>query len=216
MNRPGNETIDNNYLDYVTNRNNNLPNIEMKMTEILKADMPHLYLDMDGVQADFFGAWADKHGVSHWKAIKDKEGEIEELANSTAEQVYDFFRNLRALPEGMKIVKWAQEHNIPYSVLSAPLRGPYAEASKQAKKDWLDEHHPGSSANAIFTSGKQKYAVKDGVPNVLVDDFGPYIEKWTNAGGIPVKHEDESEVPTAAQDTIAKLSKIYEPYISKH
>ena len=181
----------------------------------IKSKIPHLYLDMDGVQADFFGAWADKHNVSHWKSIQDKEGEIEELANSTAEQVYDFFRNLRPLPGGMEIIKWLQEHNIPYSVLSAPLRGPYAEASKQAKIDWLDEFHPGSSATAIFTSGKQKYAIKDGIVNVLVDDFGPYIEKWTNAGGIPVKHEDESEVSSAAQDTIDKLEKIYSPYISK-
>jgi hypothetical protein len=99
--------------------------------------------------------------------------------------------------------------------LSAPLRGPYAESSKQAKKDWLDEFHPGSSGNAIFTSGKQKYAVIDGVANVLVDDFGPYIEKWTDAGGIPVKHEDESEVSTAAQDTIDQLEKIYAPYLKR-
>ena len=62
----------------------------MKIEELNK--IPHLYLDMDGVQADFFGAWADKHNVSHWKAIVGKEGEIEKLANSTSEQVYKFFR----------------------------------------------------------------------------------------------------------------------------
>jgi hypothetical protein len=181
----------------------------------MKKEIPHLYLDMDGVQADFFGAWADKHGVSHWKAIDNKENEIELLANSTPEQVYSFFRNLKPLPGGMEIIKWVQEHNIPYTVLSAPLRGPYADASKQAKKDWLDEHHHGSSDNAIFTSQKQKYAVKDDVPNVLVDDFGPYIKKWTDAGGIPVKHEDESEVPTAANDTISQLEQIYSPFLNK-
>jgi 2-hydroxy-3-keto-5-methylthiopentenyl-1-phosphate phosphatase len=183
--------------------------------KIMKKEIPHLYLDMDGVQADFFGAWADKHGVSHWKAIDNKENEIELLANSTPEQVYSFFRNLKPLPGGMEIIKWVQEHNIPYTVLSAPLRGPYADASKQAKKDWLDEHHHGSSDNAIFTSQKQKYAVKDDVPNVLVDDFGPYIKKWTDAGGIPVKHEDESEVPTAANDTISQLEHIYSPFLNK-
>jgi 5'(3')-deoxyribonucleotidase len=186
----------------------------MKIDE-LKNKMPHLYLDMDGVQADFFGAWADKHNVSHWKAIQDKEGEIEELANSTLGQVYAFFRNLRPLPGGMKIITWAQKNKIPYTVLSAPLRGPYSEASKQAKKDWLDEFHPGSSSDAIFTSRKQQFAVTDGVANVLVDDFGPYIQKWTDAGGIPVKHEDESEVPSAANDTIATLEKIYGPYLTR-
>lgn len=177
--------------------------------------IPHLYLDMDGVQADFFGAWADKHNVSHWKAIVDKEGEIEELANSTPEQVYKFFRDLRLLKGGKQIIDWLKSNDIPYTVLSAPLRGPYADVSKQAKKDWLDEFHPGSSATAIFTSQKHKYAVIDGVTNILVDDFGPYCQKFSDAGGIVVKHEDESEVSTAAQDTIDQLEKIYAPYLNK-
>jgi 5'(3')-deoxyribonucleotidase len=180
-----------------------------------QATMPHLYLDMDGVQADFFGAWADKHNVSHWKAIQDKEGEIEALANSTSEQVYKFFRDLRLLKGGKQIIDWVQSNNIPYTVLSAPLRGPYADTSKQAKKDWLDEFHPGSSANAIFTSQKHKYAVIDGVANVLVDDFGPYCQKFSDAGGIVVKHEDEAEVATAATDTITQLEKIYSPFLNK-
>jgi 5'(3')-deoxyribonucleotidase len=180
-----------------------------------QATMPHLYLDMDGVQADFFGAWADKHGVSHWKAIQDKEGEIEQLANSTPEQVYSFFRNLRPLPGGMKIIEWLKTNNIPFTILSAPLRGPYADTSKQAKKDWLDEHNPGTSSDAIFTSQKHKYAVNDGVANVLVDDFGPYCQKFSDAGGIVVKHEDESEVSTAANDTISMLEKIYAPFLNR-
>lgn len=187
----------------------------MKITELTNKQIPHLYLDMDGVQADFFGAWADKHKVSHWKAIQDKEKEIEELAHSTPEQVYDFFRNLKPLKGGMKIINWLQTNKIPYTVLSAPLRGPYAEASKKAKKDWLDQYHPGSSNSAIFTSKKYQYAVSNGVANVLVDDFGPYIQKWTDAGGIPVKHEDESETPNAAEATIAILEKIYAPFLNK-
>lgn len=186
----------------------------MKINDLDKK-IPHLYLDMDGVQADFFGAWADKHNVSHWKAIQDKEGEIEELANSSPEQVYNFFRNLRLLKGGEEIINWVKAHNIPYTVLSAPLRGPYADVSKQAKRDWLDEHHPGSSDTAIFTSKKHQYAVKDGVQNVLVDDFGPYCQKFSDAGGIVVKHEDEAEVPSAARDTITQLEKIYSPYFKR-
>jgi hypothetical protein len=175
--------------------------------------MPHLYLDMDGVQADFFGAWADKHGVSHWKAIQDKEGEIEELANSTPEQVYDFFRNLKPLAGGLEIIKWLRTNKVPFTILSAPLRGPYADSSKQAKRDWLDQYNPGTSTNAIFTSKKHQYAITNGVTNVLVDDFRPYIQKWTDAGGIPVKHEDESEDQNAVANTIATLEKIYSPYL---
>jgi len=187
----------------------------MKIFEVTQTQMPHLYLDMDGVQADFFGAWADKHGVSHWKAIQDKEKEINELAHSSAEEVYNFFRELKPLKGGQKLIAWLRQNKIPFTVLSAPLRGPFADASKQAKKDWLDQYNPGTSSDAIFTSKKFMYAKNGTVANVLVDDFGPYIQKWTDAGGIPVKHEDESEVPDSADRTIAQLEKIYSPYFNK-
>ena len=51
--------------------------------------------------------------------------------------------------------------------------------------------------------------------NVLVDDFGPYIQHWTNAGGIPVKHDEEFENQNTGQDTIEKLQKIYSKYLTK-
>jgi len=190
----------------------------MKILELLESvdkKMPHLYLDMDGVQADFFGAWADRLGVDHWKAIQDREAEINKLANSSPEQVYNFFRNLKPLNGGKQIIQWLKNNKIPFTVLSAPLRGPYAAASKQAKRDWLDEFNPGTSGNAIFTAAKYKYAMKDGKPQVLVDDFGPYIQKWTDAGGIPIKHEDEYEDSNTGAKTIQKLETIYNPYLDK-
>jgi 5'(3')-deoxyribonucleotidase len=185
----------------------------MKIAELLIEDIgkdkPHLYLDMDGVQADFFGAWAKRNNVDHWKAIQNKEDEINQLANSSEKEVYDFFRDLKPLRGGLQIIAWLRKHNIPFTVLSAPLRGPYSQASIQAKKDWLDEYNPGTSGSAIFTAAKYKYAKDGDKVNVLVDDFGPYLQKWRDAGGIAVKHEDEFEVPNSAEDTIRQLEKIY-------
>lgn len=189
----------------------------MKSSEFLREDkeaMPHLYLDMDGVQADFFGAWSKRSGVDHWKAIQDKEAEINQLAHSSAKQVYDFFRDLEPLSGGMAVVNWLKKNNIPFTVLSAPLRGPYSKASIDAKKDWLNQYNPGTAGNAIFTAAKYKYAMKDGKPNVLVDDFGKYLNAWSGAGGIAVKHEDEAEDPNTAQATIKQLEKIYRPYLN--
>ena len=181
----------------------------MKINEI-KPKMPHLYLDMDGVQADFFGAWAAMHDVGNYKEIPDTEMSINELATSSPLEVYKFFRELKPLQGGNKIVQWLNQNNIPYTILSAPLRGPYAVASVEAKKDWLDEHNPGASKNAIFASNKHKYALNGGEPNVLVDDYGKYLNLWSNAGGIAVKHEDSN-----TQHTIDELEKIYAPYINR-
>jgi len=171
---------------------------------------PHLYLDMDGVQADFFKAWADAHGVSHYKEIPHPEDAINELASSSPEKVYQFFRDLKPLAGGLHIIHWLHKNNIPFTVLSAPLRGEFKDASKQGKRDWLDEHNPGTSESAIFTSKKFEYALKDGVPQVLVDDFGAYLEKWSSAGGIAVKHDNET-----TGLTIQELEKIYAPWLTK-
>lgn len=194
----------------------------MKIRELLEAEenkpkekMPHLYLDMDGVQADFFGAWSKRSGVNHWKAIADKEAEINQLAHSKAENVYNFFRDLAPLRSGMQVLRWIKQNNIPFTVLSAPLRGPYSAASIKAKKDWLDEYNPGTSNNAIFTQDKFKYAMKDGIPQVLVDDFGKYLNAWSGAGGIAVKHEDEYEDPDSGQNTIKQLERIYSKFLNK-
>ena len=185
----------------------------MKLNELMEAtnkQMPHLYLDMDGVQADFFGAWAAKHNVGNYKEIPDTETSINELASSSPEEVYKFFRELKPLEGGGKVVQWLNQHNIPYTVLSAPLRGPYAKDSVEAKKDWLDEYNPNATQNAIFTQHKHKYALNNGEPNVLVDDYGKYLNHWTNAGGIAVKHEDDN-----TDYTIKSLEKIYAPYITR-
>ena len=185
----------------------------MKLNELMEdtnKHMPHLYLDMDGVQAAFFQAWAAKHNVGNYKEIPDAETSINELATSSPLEVYKFFRELKPLAGGNKVVQWLQQHKIPYSVLSAPLRGPYASASIEAKKDWLDEHNPGATKDAIFTQHKHKYALSNGEPNVLVDDYGKYLDLWSNAGGIAVKHEDGN-----TQHTINELEKIYGPYLQR-
>ena len=191
----------------------------MRIKEILRENseskMPHLFLDMDGVQADFFGAWSKRSGVGHWKAIADKEADINQLANSSDKEVYNFFANLKPLSGGMQVISWLRKNKIPYTVLSAPLRGPFKDASVRAKKDWLDKYHPGASSNARFTDQKFKYAKEGGIANVLVDDFGKYLNAWKDAGGIPVKHEDQYEDPDTGSRTIAKLEKIYAPFLNK-
>ncbi len=71
--------------------------------------------------------------------------------------------------------------------------------------------------NSLYTyRNKLNHAKGSSLSSVkLKFTVGPYIQKWTDAGGIPVKHEDESEVSSAAQDTINRLEKIYSPFLTK-
>jgi 5'-nucleotidase len=165
---------------------------------------PHLYLDMDGVQCDFFKAWSEFEGVEGYKDIPRPEQSIKRLADSGPEAVYEFFRDLETLRGGLRVIDWLQEHDIPYTILSAPLRYE-RQASIMGKREWLDKHHVGASESAIFASDKSKYAIdSQGRPNVLIDDFGKNTVPWDEAGGIAIKHDPFDEGPT-----ITALEKIY-------
>lgn len=170
--------------------------------------MPHLYLDMDGVQADLFHRVAEIEQVDHWDDIPDQNGAITRLSLKGPLEVYQLFRDLNPLPGGQTIIKWLHQNRIPFTVLSAPLRNE-PQASIDAKRDWLDQYNPGSSDTAVFTKKKFHYAVTNGRPNVLVDDFNYYLQSWAEAGGIAVKHSDAS-----TDHTIKQLEKIYEQWIN--
>ena len=174
---------------------------------------PHLYLDMDGVQADFFTAWAQWHnkkfGMSHVERYKDigskeqREQSISELSAEGPEFIERFFATLPPLPGGKKLIAWLNQHKIPFTVLSAPLRGMH-EPSIAGKRTWLDRHNPGTSARAIFTGDKARMAMKGGQANVLVDDFKKYVNAWQQAGGIGLLYRDSD-----VDSVIAELARIY-------
>jgi hypothetical protein len=58
---------------------------------------PIVYVDMDGVLADFFGEIARDHGVPHWKDIKRGETAIVQSARKPG-----FFAKLPVLPNAQK------------------------------------------------------------------------------------------------------------------
>jgi hypothetical protein len=177
------------------------------------AGKPHLYLDQDGVQADFFTAWAQWHnkkfGQSHVERYKDigsreqREQSISELNTEGPEFIAKFFATLPVLPGFARLLKWIIDNRIPFTVLSAPLRN-NEEASIQGKRAWLARHNPQGATNPIFTSDKAKLATQGGQPNVLVDDFKKYVQAWRDAGGIAVLHRDNN-----VEETIRQLEKIY-------
>lgn len=183
---------------------------DMKMHEPSdsKLTVRQVFLDMDGCLCDFFGAWSERHDVDHWKSVSNPAVEIEQLANSSTDEVYNFFRNLKPLAGGKLIVDWLNTNNIPFTILSAPLDGPYQSACISAKQDWLEENMPGHGKRAVFDKNKYRYAKSDTYPNLLIDDYGVNVIAWRKAGGVAIKHEDESETPDAGLLTIASLNEI--------
>lgn len=159
-----------------------------------------IFLDMDGVQADFFGTWAKYHRVMTYK--ETSEHDFERFSRMNHDHIRDFFANLPRLYDGA-ISTWLLDRNIPFTVLSAPLRNEGAEPSVIGKKMWLQKYLPDHVDTAIFNSKKYLYATDNGKPCLLIDDFGPYVKSWIEHGGIAIKHD-------SLEGTLAQLNTLYE------
>lgn len=154
----------------------------------------NIYLDMDGVIADFFGAFAKKNNVSHWKSIKQKEKALADLVGT------DWFYQLPTFDsDSDRIVSFVKNiaGDANWGICSSPLRGDHNN-SAYWKRRWLeDKGFMPEVENCIFTSNKHKYAVNrlTGKPNILIDDKIDNIKRWEQAGGIGIRFQcDQDDV----------------------
>ena len=161
---------------------------------------PILYVDMDGVLADFYGPFNRMAGVKSWKDAP-KDVVLKVLKNITKQD--DFWINLKVLPDVPKLMSAIKSlFGGEYKLLSKAIVGD-PNAVKQ-KKQWAQQNlqpQPNETIIMPATADKGIYAMQaDGTPNILIDDFGYNIKKWQSAGGIGVQHKTG-----AVNNTIAQL-----------
>ena len=164
-----------------------------KMAENLGelASTSKVYVDMDGVLADFFGEWQKLIG-SDWRKVKDIEPALQKIRDKD-----NFWLDLPLLPQAKNLLGIIKKVKGSYTILSSPL--PNDPNSEPHKREWikknLDFFPP---ENVIITHDKPKYATNsDGTPNILIDDFGKNIASWEAAGGEGFKHKDHKFERTA-------------------
>lgn len=152
---------------------------------------PKLFLDCDGVLADFdAGArallgtdpatfMARRGPGEFWKRLArtgDFYATLPKMAD--ADELFEAVRHLRpTILTGLPIGKWA-----------APQ-----------KEHWAATHFPG--VPIITCMARDKHRHMEGA-DVLVDDSERHMAAWQAAGGIYILH-------TSARDSIARLAEIY-------
>lgn len=147
-----------------------------------------VYVDMDGVLADLFNHVGGLHDVEHYnKMTKDQWEEF--FKNSNA---YELFKNLPAFPNANKLLSIVKNFAGGYKILSSPLNFDKAGSIK-GKKEWLAKHVNVSADAWVFEHEKQMYATTNGVPNILIDDYGVNIRNWQAAGGIAIKYQADED-----------------------
>jgi 5'(3')-deoxyribonucleotidase len=145
-----------------------------------------VYVDMDGVIADFFTALAEFRKVNHWK----DQGEITLDTSIKELRGTNFFETLPVFPFAKKLVDLVKSYTGgDYYINTSPLRDDL-ENSRIYKTKWL-EKHDFKPNDIIVTKRKESYAVdkQTGIPNILIDDRPKNLEKWVARGGIGIRYQ---------------------------
>ena len=168
---------------------------------------PIVYLDMDGVIADFFGGVERLYGVDHWKQLTSDK--TKDLRQDVIDRIAgtDFFAHLPKFSSADTLIEMIKKFTGgQYSILTSPLRGD-TENSGYYKKVWIGKHIV-KPDDIIVTGRKESYAVKNGVPNILIDDRPINIEKWQSKGGYGILYQ-------ANKHPLSKVSQALEQYNQK-
>ena len=167
---------------------------------------PTVYLDMDGVLADFFGGVEKMYGVDHWKQLtndktKDLKKEVIDRITGT-----DFFATLPKFQSADALIDMVKKFTGgKFSINTSPLRGDNENSGKY-KKVWISNNI--DTPDEIVVTGRKESYAKDkgtGTPNILIDDRPVNIQRWQDAGGYGILYQ-------ANRDSLDKVKKGLDGY----
>lgn len=173
-----------------------------------------IYLDMDGVLADFDGGLAE-NGVVNCKTFMHlPKDQWTEEQTALSKQVFKlmstsgFFRGLPPM-QGYRDL-WKACESYGHKVLTAAPGEPISSSRvSQEKQDWLlwhiGEFSPEDFICCLRTE-KKKYSTGDGTymggkPNILIDDMESNCSAWEEAGGKAILFK-------SAEQSITELKKL--------
>lgn len=141
-----------------------------------------LFIDLDGVLADFDGGYRAAFGIE--LPPRDSDFDRDDLMWSKIHATDGFFRNLPMLPGAGQLWNFASRQGA-YILTGCPEKRP--EVAVQ-KKQWV-RYYLGNNAAVITCRARDKslYCRKG---DVLVDDWPKYQARWELAGGTWVTHKD--------------------------
>ena len=152
---------------------------------------PQLFLDCDGVLADFDAGAKQVMGLLP-HAFEQRHGQREFWKRIA--RANEFYARLPLMPDA-RLLFDAVAHLNPIILTGLPI-GDWAGPQKVR---WAEEHFPGTPI--ITCMARDKFRHMKGA-DVLVDDRADHRDKWEAAGGIFIQHRN-------ARTSLVELAKIY-------
>ena len=146
--------------------------------------LPDIYCDLDQVLVNLMKGADEVVGGYFITYDKDERWKM-------INQTKDFWANLEWMPGSRKLYQFIKRYD-PYVLSAYSARDPNSQVGK---KKWLKKNteFKKSRINLVKREQKQKYAITDGKPNVLIDDYIKNINEWESKGGIGVHHTNVSK-----------------------
>lgn len=151
---------------------------------------PTIYIDMDGVLADFETPTIEVLGPGFKYELKDLSG-WEKLYAAKP----DLYLELELMPNAKKLWQAMKSTGLQIQILTAiPRRFYWLNAAKH-KLQWVHKHF-GEEVLVNFGpySGDKHLFCRREVQDILIDDLDLNIKDWTAAGGLGILYKDASLV----------------------
>ena len=163
--------------------------------------MSEIFCDFDGVLVNFDKQVSKMlgHDLDHPNFETLPRADKAKILEKTFDTV-EFWANMEPMPDFHSLWGYIKYWK-PSALTAYPTWGRESpQIAKQGKWQWAKKHLqiPESKFHCVAREDKQKYAINNGISNILIDDHPKNIEEWNNKGGHGIFH-------TSAVSTITQL-----------
>ena len=151
-----------------------------------------IYLDLDGVIANFTKRYKEVYGVDpdSKRGRKDFNDNFGNFIKTKQ------FETLELLPDASLLIEYLKNQELPVEILSSTGRPENHEEVSRQKTVWLCEH--GIPFKGNFVPGKELKKNFASPTSLIIDETLSVIDDWKEAGGPAIHHKN-------ARDTIVML-----------
>lgn len=158
-----------------------------------------IYLDLDGVIADFEGRYLEVFGHLHNSVSDDK---MWENINSYP----DFWSGIKPLPHAKEFYDTLLLYD-DVIILTACPKSDYKNVALH-KKEWVKKHICPDVMVLPVMGGKNKALFMHREGDILIDDFGRNIKEWIKLGGVGIRHKSVKQSLTELDNHINPYKEI--------